>query len=141
MKDGIKTYFYYGNNSNNDNIPPEEFIWMISHCRNLTTSSFHGIAFGILFKRRTIISKDKINDARVVNLLNILGISHKNGIIDNYDGVDEKIFYERTRSHEWLEECVSINDFKYACYAKDKKTRDRSTSGGISAILAKSVID
>ena len=49
VKDGIKTYSYYGNNSNADNITPNEFIWMISHCRQLKTSSFHGAAFGAIF--------------------------------------------------------------------------------------------
>jgi len=47
--DGIREFIYYGNSNNVDNVPPDEFLWLVSHCRKLKTTSFHGVAFGVIF--------------------------------------------------------------------------------------------
>lgn len=53
----------------------------------------------------------------------------------------ENVEKEKRRSREWLEDCFQCRDFKYACYAKDQAVRDRSSSGGLCAMLARRTID
>lgn len=150
QSDGIKKYYIYGNSNNiNFKIDPTEFLWMIKNCRNYSTNSFHGNAFGIIFKKDlsfntkrlySIISKYH-GTMRIDNLLDILNVQTTNGKIDNYNDVNKNIKIQQERSYIWLKDCLTLSNNKYAGYAKDNDIRNKSASGGVSAVLAKYVLE
>ena len=139
--DGIREFIYYGNNNNADNVPPDEFLWLVSHCRKLKTTSFHGVAFGVIFQKPMQICDNKAADSRIKNLISLLGLECKNGCISDFKNAAQKIIDERKRSYEWLKECLMVKDFKYAGYAKDQNIRNKASSGGVIPLLAKSIIE
>ncbi len=71
---GVKRHICYGNNNNADNMPIENFLWMMMNCKRLFTSSFHGTAFGILFNKLIVIDNNKVNDMRIKNLASMFNL-------------------------------------------------------------------
>ena len=148
---GIKNYIVYGNTKNLDrhNFQPDEFLWMALNCRNFTTTSFHGTVFGIIFGKDMTFPDERVfsvvnkwyGTMRIDNTLELIGAKIENGKIINQNEVSENISKQRELAREWLEKCLSCSGFKYACYAKDTTIRDKSTSGGMSALIAKHFID
>lgn len=105
------------------------------------TSSFHGVAFAILFQKDFVISNDKKNDSRIQNLINILNIKFDTSFqILNYSDVKSAIEQETSRSFTYLASCFEITDFKYAGYSKSTTVRNKTTSGGITAALAYEIL-
>lgn len=148
---GIKNYIIYGNTTKIDNhiFQPDEFIWMVLNCRNFTTNSFHGNMFGIIFNKNiTFPDKRKFSvihywhgTLRIDSALELIGAKIENGKIINPNEVFENITKQRKLAREWLEKCLSCSGFKYACYSKFSEIHDKSSSGGISAVIASYVIN
>lgn len=135
-KDGIRTYHLYFNNPIQSNkIGYDEFLWLVHNCRKMKTCSFHGFAFSIIFQKKDIEFE---NNYRIMNLIDILHIKYNGKIIENFDEIQKYIKYEQERALIYLKNCCVFN---YACYSKDKDVRDKSTSGGVCAELAKYAID
>lgn len=93
---------------------PEKFIDLIKHAKCVFTSSFHGLAFSILYKRDFFASYSG-NSNRAETLLNLLHISNRllppNSVIPeigsiDYDQVSKKLDILRQHSLLYLE---SIN--------------------------------
>lgn len=148
---GIKNYIVYGNTDKigKRNFQPDEFLWMVLNCRNFTTTSFHGNVFGIIFGKNMAFSDERTfsvvnkrhGTLRIDNTLELIGAKIENGKIINQNEVFENIAKQRELAREWLGKCLTCSGFKYACYAKDTAIRDKSTSGGMSALIAKHFID
>lgn len=143
---GIKNYIVYGNTSKLDkeNFQPNEFLWMVLNCRNFHTTSYHGFIFSILFNKPclfTVIDGECHGNVRIENVVKTLGVKIEDGKVVNHDEVMRSIESEREKSRQYLERCLSCGGFKYACYSKDTVIRDKSSSGGMSALIAKHFID
>ena len=90
----------------------EEFLWLVDHAEYVVTSSFHGAAFSIIFKKQFAPLINPSQPSRIQNLLEVLSVSPLDikelgaGKRINYDGVDERIEKERQRSSEYLKEAI-----------------------------------
>ena len=69
----------------NESVSPEDFLYLFQHASCVVTSSFHGTAFSIVFKKSFYsIVNSELSDDRILNLLNMLGIRER-GISDIID--------------------------------------------------------
>lgn len=60
------------------------------NCRHFTTSSFHGAAFGILFKKSMKICN--IADSRIANIISMLDVKcSTDGVVIDYNKAYERI--------------------------------------------------
>lgn len=101
LPDGVKKYHVFGNASEQQQLvfDPREFLWMIMHCRNFTTTSYHGNLFGIIFrkslqlpdKREFSVKSIFHGTMRIDSALDLLGAKMENGRILNYDEVQKNI--------------------------------------------------
>lgn len=80
-------------------MPLPEFLWMISHCRNFITTSFHGFAFAVLFNKAKIFYK---SNSRVTNLIQLLNIRIKNNTVLNYEQINLNIQNEKTKTKQFF---------------------------------------
>lgn len=90
---------------------PLEFLALIKQAAHVVTTSFHGVAFSIIFRRPfTCIINPSRGNIRISNLLNIVGLTDRmiygeqaipSGEID-FDSVHEILQRERARSSEFL---------------------------------------
>jgi hypothetical protein len=89
---------------------PKEFISWIKYAEYVVSSSFHGVAFSIIFQKEFYASQS-INIERVKSLLNITGLTDR-FIMDisklehivpiNYNSVDDKLNYYKMLSANYL---------------------------------------
>lgn len=90
----------------------EEFLWLIDHAKYVITSSFHGVAFSIIFRKKfsAIINPDlpsrieNIFEVLSVPLIPIDGLDRTEPF--NYDVIFGKIENERQRSIAYLKEAI-----------------------------------
>lgn len=54
---------------------PSEFIYLIKNADFVITTSFHGVAFSLVFDRPLlgVVDKEKVDDSRIQSILNIVG--------------------------------------------------------------------
>jgi hypothetical protein len=99
------------------NAGPEEFIWLFDNSSGIISSSFHGIAFSILFNKPFIALPDPPRPDRICNLVNMFNLNDRilfNDKIDNIlmpyneNNVKEIIEFERNRSTEYLSNSLQI---------------------------------
>lgn len=71
---------------------PEEFLWLIDHASCVVSSSFHGIAFSVLFGKPLVAMPDPPRPDRINNLLSLFELHDRilyenktNGIFTWYD--------------------------------------------------------
>lgn len=96
QEDGVVKYVCYFNNIYNQNLGPDNWIWMVKNCRNFITDSFHGNAFALIFKKSLTIndifsfSKEGIYQGtlRRDNMLQLVGAKTENCKITNFDEVE-----------------------------------------------------
>lgn len=89
-------------------VGPAEFLWLIDNAEYVVTSSFHGAALSIAFKKRFSPIVDPAAPSRIMNLLSTLGVPLIT--VDDLDGqdsfdyaaVDERIKAERNRGRDYL---------------------------------------
>lgn len=90
----------------------EEFLWLIDHAKYVVTSSFHGVAFSILFRKKFAAVINPNSPSRIENLLNVLAVPRVSidelDRTDNfaYDAVSANIKKEQKRSIEYLREAI-----------------------------------
>lgn len=90
----------------------EEFLWLIDHAEYVVTSSFHGVAFSIIFRKKFAAVINSKMPSRIENVLDVLSAPLVS--IDEldstdkfqYDIVSERIENERKRSIEYLKEAI-----------------------------------
>ena len=84
---------------------PEEFLGWIHDAEYVVTTSFHGTAFSILFNKEFItLTKASSNPIRIVNLLEVLGMSKR--VIS-----DEKEIYKQEPIN-WNEVSNKLNTLR-----------------------------
>lgn len=54
LDDGIPLIRCIGQTKDEIEFSPSEFLWLVDNCRNLYTNSFHGLAYGLLFGKKSI---------------------------------------------------------------------------------------
>ena len=106
-----------GSNHSINRLTPTEFIGVIENASLIITSSFHGVAFSINFKKNFIALKTR-NPKRIDNLLSLLHLEDR--LLDRFDEVIcrkllEDIDYtrveiilgrERKESIKWLKDNI-----------------------------------
>jgi len=100
QKDGSKKYGIFGNNVRNDGVSPENFLWMIDHCRKFQTSSFHGTAFAYIF-RRPQIKISNLGNLRVKSMMEKLEVKVCGETVE-YGDFDRVLASEVGKSREYL---------------------------------------
>lgn len=92
FKNGIKTFRYEG---------PSEFINYLDNAEFVLSTSFHGVAFSVIFKKIFYTIPHKTRGTRMVDLLNSIGLEDR--IVYNFDDL-ESIKYEidYSKSYELL---------------------------------------
>jgi len=87
---------------------PGEFLWLVDHAERVITSSFHGVAFSIIFNKKFSAIINPNAPARISNLLEVLGIeipSVENCMSSfdvDYEIVNQRIREERARGMSYL---------------------------------------
>ena len=104
------------------NVGPSEFLWLFDHAERIVTTSFHGTAFSIIFKKEFASIYNKMAPSRILNILTIVGLEN-NGfasgeeIIFNqidYSQVDEKLKKIKESSKKYLATVIeNANTKKY----------------------------
>lgn len=95
---------------------PQEFVWLVDHASYVITDSFHGTAFSVSMGT-PFVSLEPVhgNRARIVDLLNLLGLSSRmlcNGAstlppaILDYALVDAKLSKERNDCMTWIKRAL-----------------------------------
>lgn len=94
---------------------PREFVWLIDHADRVLTSSFHGTAFSVNFRKNFVsFNSGSGRFSRIRTLLSNLGLTERiftpgRNIIRvpvNYDAVNEKLNALRENSMNFLRECL-----------------------------------
>lgn len=90
----------------------EEFLWLVDHAEYVITSSFHGVAFSIIFQKKFAAVINPASPSRIENVLNILSVPRvKIEELDHVESIDYSIISaniekERQRSIEYLKEAI-----------------------------------
>lgn len=91
----------------------KEFLWLIDHAEYVVTSSFHGLAFSIIFHKRFSASVNPSAPTRLTDLMELLSIENCSvdrldaGFCVDYDAVDRRIEEEKERSFAYLRRALS----------------------------------
>ena len=93
---------------------PAEFLWLIDHAEAVITSSFHGIAFSVIFNKRFYPVVNPNAPSRIDNLLKTLSVHTPTSLdklmdyIPDYSEVNICIDKEKNRSIDYLRK--EVND-------------------------------
>lgn len=93
-------------------VDPGEFIWLVDHAQCVVTSSFHGVAFSIIFNKKFYAAINPQAPSRIRSLLDTLEIELPS--IDkcysefnvDYKKVNELIAQEKERSISYLRSAI-----------------------------------
>ncbi len=90
----------------------DEFLWLVDHAEYVVASSFHGVAFSLIFQKRFAAVINPKQSSRIDNLFEMLSIP-RIGIDEldskasfDYGSVMKKTEEERRRSMEYLKEAI-----------------------------------
>lgn len=89
-----------------------QFLWLIDHADSVVTSSFHGVAFSMIFHKKTAAVINPQSTARITSLFQLLGYENRD-ITDlsrddavDFSGIDQKIEIQQQRSVAYLKEAL-----------------------------------
>jgi hypothetical protein len=105
----------YGNKKIYD-ADPGQFLWLIDNAEAVVTSSFHGVAFSIIFNKKLSAVINPALPSRISDLLELLGVekydivSANNFNLDSYANINKQIEYQKQRSITYLKEILEINE-------------------------------
>ena len=95
------------------NLSPGNFVWLLRNASFICTSSFHGTAFSILFKKQFISIPADIRNSRHINILEQLDLENRM-VLDNDPITDilniKDIDYERV---EMKLNQLKVNSIKF----------------------------
>ncbi len=87
---------------------PAQFLWLVDNAEAVVTSSFHGVAFSLIFNKKLAAIINPKAPSRIESLLDTLGYSN-NSIVDvlkesdlEYAVVNERIAEEKNKSLKYL---------------------------------------
>lgn len=87
---------------------PGQFLWLIDNAEAVISSSFHGIAFSIIFNKKFAPVINPCANSRIENLLKILNVPHQeiSKILDfdvhQYAYINSAIKFEKEKSFTYL---------------------------------------
>ena len=100
-------------------LSPEEFVWMIHHCKRIYTDSFHGVVFSILFHKQFYVYQRGYigipdQSSRIMNILSTMNL--KNQFITNpttvtapdYSYADDVIMKERIKGYSCIRKILGV---------------------------------
>lgn len=93
-----RSYFNKFGMKNIRDASPEEFLGYINGAKYIVTSSFHGVAFALNYKKDffyELDAKPQNNNSRLQSLINIVGLESREIINGNNDYIDNKIDYNK----------------------------------------------
>ncbi len=93
-------------------VGPKQFLWLMANAQSVVTSSFHGTAFSIIFRKEFYSIINPSAPSRIKNLLNKLGLSAINEndleftrfINNDWSQVERVLNFERERSRCYIQE-------------------------------------
>ena len=94
------------------NCGPQEFLWLIRNAYFLYTTSFHGLAFGLIFQKKMIVQDNPTAPLRITDLLetlnakDLLNYSIDEAINNNPKNVLANIEVEKEKNENYLKEIV-----------------------------------
>lgn len=93
----------------------EEFLSLVKHADFLVTNSFHGLIFGVQYKRPLVVFSREQAGNKIQELLDVLGMSsslfirgNENFVAPDYEIVHKKISEARKKSLAFLEESLRL---------------------------------
>ena len=90
------------------NATVQEFLWLIDNAEYVVTSSFHGVAFSIIFQKSFSAIVNPNSSSRICGILKTLGIANppiaelNKMPKQNYDYINMLIEKERIKSYQYL---------------------------------------
>ena len=104
---------------------PDEFLWLIHHCKKVITDSYHAIIFSLIFEKQFTLLKRPFQEGlgdmstRLICLGNKFGFGNALGenncdlVVDvDYKYVEKTILEEKERYREYLQKAFGKNGFK-----------------------------
>ena len=94
------------------NCGPQEFLWLIRNAYFLYTTSFHGLAFGLIFQKKMIVQDNPTAPLRITDLLETLNAKDRlnysidEAINNNPKNVLANIEVEKEKNENYLKEIV-----------------------------------
>lgn len=88
-----------------------EFIWLVHHAQSVITSSFHGLAFSLIFKKNFSVVVNPDSSSRISSLLKLFNIRPLEIFELNYKSIDYTQFdnlleEEIKKSENYLQEVI-----------------------------------
>ena len=95
---------------------PGQFLWLIDHAQAVVTSSFHGVAFSLIFNKKLAAAVNPSAPSRICNILDTL--HYTNAAIGEvmdvkpqcFETVNENIRIQQDRSTGYLKEILEIHE-------------------------------
>ena len=94
-------------------VGPREFVWLIHHADLVVTSSFHGLAFSLIFERQFLPLVNPSFPSRMANLLQLVNLEcdfrNPLAFLDSpidYSFQGKPLESEIAKSREYLRECL-----------------------------------
>ena len=93
---------------------PAQFLWLIDNAEAVVTSSFHGVAFSIIFNKKLSAIINPASPSRISNLLRCLNVNNASideidkFDIDNYCETSRLVAAEKERSITYLKEILNL---------------------------------
>ena len=89
----------------------KDFLWLVDHAEYIVTSSFHGVAMSVIFNKKFSPVVNPDSPSRIENLLRTLSIpcfdiDQLDSADIDYQGINQRILEERTRSLSYLQEVI-----------------------------------
>lgn len=95
---------------------PAQFLYLIDHAEAVISSSFHGVAFSLIFNKRLVPVINPDSPSRINTLLETLTVE-KSTIaqvmdfdLSKYDKTNQLIEHEKRRSISYLKEILEYNE-------------------------------
>ncbi|MBR5569910.1 MAG: polysaccharide pyruvyl transferase family protein [Oscillospiraceae bacterium] len=89
---------------------PAQFLWLIDHAEAVVSSSFHGIAFSLIFNKKLSAVINPQSPSRVDNILSLL--DYKNVAVDD-------VLSQNTSQYTIINQCVAEQKQKSLQYLKE----------------------
>lgn len=93
-------------------VSTEEFLWLVDHAEAVITSSFHGVAFSLIFNKKVATVTNPLLPSRIQSLYGVLG-AESVCIADvpthtfDYETVNKRMIEERERARRYLDEVLN----------------------------------
>ncbi len=114
-------------------VGPREFLWLMAHAQRIVTSSFHGTAFSIIFRKEFYSIVNPAAPSRIHSLLELLGLQEVSELEENFD---RNINIDWNRVSDILaEEIESSKQYLNKVYQKGLQKKSTRLNGDIAGVV------